>query len=246
MENTIEKKAFVESAFKAGAHYGYARTRRHPSVKPYIFGAKNNTEIIDLEKSFDLFETAMAFVRKLGSEGKQIVFVGNKTEAKQIVHEGAAKIGMPVTLDRWIGGTLTNFPEIKKRIARLEDLRQKRATGALNVYTKKERINFDKDIAKLERFFGGMTELKGLPAAMFVVDPRKEHTALREALRMNVPVIALAGSDCDITLLTYPLVANDAARSSITFVVNEIVRAYEEGKRMIPTVENTVPPSAIV
>ena len=224
------KKNSLENMFKVGAHYGYSKSRRHPSVKSFIYGTKNRTEIIDLDQVYGLLLKAREFVSTLAVNGKQILFSGNKPEAKESVLSTAVALGMPYSKERWIGGTLTNFSEIKKRVARLEELKSKKQAGELNIYTKKERAILDKEIASLERFFDGLVKMKSLPAAIFLVDPKKESTAVREAKRMRLPIIALAGSDCDISQIEYPIVANDASRSSIKFFVDEIASAYREGK----------------
>ena len=141
---------------------------------------------------------------------------------------------MPFVSERWIGGTLTNFAEIKKRIARLEDLTMRRERKQLGMYTKKERLGFDKEIDKLNRFFAGIINLKGMPAGLFIIDPREEVTAVDEARQMHIPIIALAGSDCDVTRLDYPVPANDASRASIAYVVKRVIGAYLEGLASAP------------
>jgi small subunit ribosomal protein S2 len=230
-EVAIEKSPLIEALFSVGAHYGYKRSRRHPSVAPYIFGLKNRVEIFDLEKTSGLLEAAKAFVRTLGKEGKTMLLVGGKPEAREAVRAAAARLGMPYVAGRWIGGTLTNFSEIKKRLARFADLRASRESGELGKkYTKKERLLLDREIARLEENFGGVTTLTGGPVALFVVDPGHEHTAVREAARMKLHVVALAGSDCNITSIDHAIIGNDSSRRSITFFVEAIAQAYEEGK----------------
>jgi len=220
----------IDEMFKAGAHFGYSKTRRHASVAPYIFGVKNRVEIIDLEKTDDLLEKVITVVSTLAKEGKQVLFVGGKNEARQALRITAESIGMPFVDGRWIGGTLTNFPEIKKRLIKLDDLVRQKEKGELTKYTKKERLMIDREIANLERFFSGISSLKDLPKALVVVDSNKEIIAVTEAQKMNIPVIALCGTDCDVTDIDYPIVANDASVSSITFFVNEIAKAYQKAK----------------
>ena len=216
--------------FTAGAHFAFSKSRRHPTVAPYIFGVKNKVEIFDLEKTNKLLETAKAFAKNLGKENKMILFVGGKSEARNAVKNGAQSLGMPYVDGRWLGGTLTNSVQIRKRVEKLEKLTTEREKGELAKYTKKERLLIDREIAKLERFFSGIVSLKDLPKAMFVIDPRKEKNAVKEALDTGVPVIALSGSDCNIKDISYPLVGNDASQTSIHFFVNEITKAYSEGK----------------
>jgi small subunit ribosomal protein S2 len=213
-----------------GAHFGYSKTRRHASTAPYIFGVKNKVEIIDLEKTDELLDKALAVISTLAREGKQVLFVGGKNEARLALKISAESVGQPFVDGRWIGGTLTNFPEIKKRLMKLEDLTKQKERGELTKYTKKERLMIDREIANLERFFSGISSMKDLPKAMVVVDPKKEIIAVTEAKTMNIPVIALAGTDCDVSGINYPIVANDSSVSSITFFVNEIAKAYQKAK----------------
>jgi small subunit ribosomal protein S2 len=220
----------IDQMFSVGAHFGYSKTRRHASVAPYIFGVKNKVEIIDLEKTDDLLEKALAFVSTLARENKQILFVGGKNEARAALKIAAESIGMPFVDGRWIGGTLTNFPEIKKRLNKLEDLTKQKERGELSKYTKKERLMIDREIANLDRFFSGILPMKDLPKAMVVVDSKKEIIAVTEALKMKIPVVALCGTDTNISDINYPIVANDASVSSITFFVNEIAKAYQKAK----------------
>ncbi len=231
MKQEMTNNPNIEAMFRAGAHFGYTKSRRHPSVKPFIFGVKNRTEIIDLAQVDKMLEKAKAFVSKLGSEGKQIMFVGNKAEARTAVMAGAERIGMPFSRERWIGGTFTNFVEIRKRVARMEELEQKKARNELSMYTKKEQLVIGRELASVQRFFSGIVNMKSIPAAIFIIDPKKESTAYLEAQKLGVPVIALAGSDCDVSGIDYPIVANDSSVSSINYFVGEIVSAYEDGKR---------------
>ncbi len=220
----------IDALFKVGAHYGYAKTRRHPSTAPYILGLKNRVEIINLEKTKALLDAAKAFVKTLGAEGKTLLFVGGKHEAADAVRLGAMEAGMPHVSGRWIGGTLTNFAQIRSRVDMLLDLKVKREHGELAKYTKKEQLLISRDIEKLEELFGGLVGMKALPAALFIVDPKEEKTAAGEALRLKIPVVALASSDCDVSNIAHPIVANDSSMGSIKHFVNEVVKAYNEGK----------------
>jgi small subunit ribosomal protein S2 len=235
-EKTNGKAVIVESMFKAGAQYGYRRSRRHPSISPYIFGVKNSVEIFDLEKTSDLLAIAKAFVEKLASEGKPLLFVCGKSEGQQALQEKAESIAMPYVIGRWVGGTLTNLPEIRKRVERLEMLREQREKGELEKYTKKEQLLIDREIGRLEDNFNGIVSMKNLPPAIFVVDPRKEDTAVREAHRLGIPVVGLCGSDCDLKGVEYPIAGNDSSRTSISFFIGEIVEAYKQGKAKQPVV----------
>lgn len=222
----------VENMFKAGAHFAFSKTRRHPTVAPYIFGVKNKVEIFDLEKTSELLEKAKTFVESLAKEGKTILFVGGKSEARNAVKSGALSINMPYVDGRWIGGTLTNFMQIRKRVEKLEKLTSEREKGELAKYTKKERLMIDREIANLERFFTGIVSMKDLPKAIFIIDPKKEKTAVKEAQDMGIPVITLAGSDCNIKGLDFAMVGNDSSQTSVNFFVQEIVKAYSTAKKV--------------
>ncbi len=222
----------IDGMFSAGAHFGLGRSRRHPTVVAYIFGTKNRTDIFDLEKTARLLDAAKAYIASLAKEGKTILFVGGKKEASAAVMSSAQSLNMPYVEGRWIGGTLTNFGNIRKRIERLEKLTSDREKGELAKYTKRERMLFDKEIAKLERMFSGVVSLKKMPDALFIVDPRKEQNAVSEAAHMKIPTIAIAGSDCDIAEIRYPIVGNDGSKASIQFFLAEATKAYQEGKKI--------------
>jgi|SRR3989344_3793717 len=226
----IKNDPIINALFKAGAHYGYSKSRRHPSVKPFIFTVKNHVDIFNLEKAKTLLEEALAFAQVLGKEGKQVLFISGKHEALASIQRAAADTGMPNVAGRWVGGTFTNFSMIRARIDKLLDLRDKREKGELSKYTKKERLLIDREIARLEHLFSGLIDLKGMPGAVFVVDPGREHIAVEEASKIGVPVIALAGSDCDLSKVDYPIVGNDASSVSISFFVDSFVSAYKEGR----------------
>ncbi len=236
MENTKETKndPLIEALFGVGAHYGYSRSRRHPSVKPYIFASKNKTDIFDLEKTKVLLEESKDYLNALGKEGKQILFVSSKHEALPFIKKSAEELNMPFVAGRWVGGTLTNFSVIRTRIDKLLTLREQREKGELAAkYTKREQLMIDREIARLENLFSGLVLLKSIPAAIVVIDSGKEHTVIAEAKKVGVPVVALAGSDCDISLVDRPIVGNDSSSSSIGFVLNALVSAYRNGRNQI-------------
>jgi len=220
----------IQKMFTAGAHFAFSRSRRHPTLAPFIFGMKNRVEIFDLEKTETLLEKAADFVRKLGAEGKQILFVGGKAEARDAIKAAALSLDQPYVDGRWIGGTLSNFKEIRSRVEKLLDLTAKREKGELAKYTKKERLLIDREIEKLDRFFSGLIPMKEMPKALFVVDSKHENIAVTEARKSGVPVVALMGSDCDFKTADYPIPGNDAAIASIAFFVDKIVWAYKEGR----------------
>lgn len=217
----------IDALFKAGAHFGFIKSRRHPTVTPYIFGAKNRVEIFNLEKTEVLLDEALAFVKKLASEKKTILFVGGKSEAKKAVKKAGLALNLPYVAGRWVGGTISNFVEIRKRIEKLLDLTSKREKGELGKYTKKERLLIDREIARLETLFQGLITLTKVPDAVFIVDSKKEHIALAEAKAFNIPVISISGSDCNINEVTYPIVANDESLSSVNYIVDQVIEAYK-------------------
>ncbi len=229
---SVQNEGLITDMFAAGAHFGYSRSRRHPSVKSFIFGVKNGVEIMDLEKTSVELERAKEFVKTIAKTGKQILFVGTKNEGKKALEDSALSIDMPFVAERWVGGNLTNFPEIKKRIALLEDLRAKRENGELAMYTKKERLLIDKDIERLERNFSGIVIMRELPVALFIIDPKKESIAVKEAQFLGIPIVALAGTDCNVKEVDFSIPGNDSSVSSIKFFVEQITQAFREGREL--------------
>ena len=225
----------IQTLFEAGAHFGYARARRHPSASAYIFGTKDRTDIFDLEETEKRLEAARVFVASLSGRGKQVLFVGGKHEAVSIVKEVAERVGAPYVAGRWIGGTLTNFKNIRKRIDRLQKLMSERESGELEKYTKRERLMIDREITELLGRFGGLMNMVELPAALFIIDTRHEDTAVQEANQLKIPVIGLSSSDCDFSLVQNPIPGNDTSIRSITLVANLLAEAYAEGKRVATT-----------
>ena len=222
--------ADIRTLFEAGTHFGYSRARRHPTAEPFIFGTKDRNDIFDLEETQKRLEAARVYVSELGKSGKQLLFVSGKNEAMSVIKETALKIGVPYAAGRWIGGTLTNFKNIRKRIDRLEKLMSERDSGELEKYTKKERLLIDREITELLARFGGLVKLLEVPAALFIVDTRHEDTAVREANQLGIPVIGLASSDCDFSLVQYPIPGSDTSVRSVRLIVESIADAYAEGK----------------
>lgn len=216
----------IDEMFQAGAHYGYQKSRRHPSTTPYIFGTKNGVDIINIEKTNDLFEKVLAQVAGFAQSGKTILFVGTKAEAKQQIVEAALALNMPYVNERWVGGSLTNFPEIKKRITKLLEWRDQKEKGELDKYTKKERLLIDREMEDMTRNFQGLTGIIKTPDVLFVIDPKKEHIAVTEAHKMNIPVIGLLNTDNNLKQVEYPIVANDASVSSISYFVFKLKETY--------------------
>ena len=238
MSKTDIKKAdgdnVIEKMFKAGAHYGYSKTRRHPSLSKHIFATKNKADIINLEKTSIMLDEATEFVKNLGSNNKVILFVGAKPEAKVVIKDIAESLNMPYVSERWIGGTLSNFTEIKKRISELENYRKDSADGGLDKYTKKERVVMAKKMEKLSRYYSGLVGLKKAPDALFIIDAKEEHIATTEARSSDVPVIALVNSDSNIKGIDYPILGNDSGIPSIKFFTTSIANAYKEGQSSTP------------
>lgn len=241
---TTDKSTVIDKLFKAGAHFGMSRSRRHPSTKSYIFGSKNKTEIFDLEKTEAELLKALEFVKSVAASGKQILIVGGKSEAIAQVRDAALKCGQPNVPGRWIGGALTNFNEIKKRVDKLETRLKEKEKGELSKYTKKERLLIDREIDNLEIMFGGIVSMKDKPGALVIIDPKREEIAVLEANQMGIPVVALASSDCDITMVAYPVPANDGSVQSIKFFLDEIAEAYNKGKVLKPEVKPEARPVA--
>jgi small subunit ribosomal protein S2 len=200
-------------------------------MKKAIYGVKNNMEIIDLGKTSEALAVAEKFVIDLAKEGKKILFVGSKNQIRDVIEAEAQRINMPYVKNRWIGGTLTNFAEIKKRILRFKDLSDKKEKGEFGMYTKKERILIDREIDGLDRNFGGAASIVDVfPSALFIVDPKKEEIAVKEALSVGLPIIAISNSDCNIGDIKYPIPVNDSARASVQLITRCIVEAYRSAQ----------------
>lgn len=234
----------IKTLFEAGAHFGFPRARRHPTAAPYIFGTKDRTDIFDLEETGKRLEAARTFVSALAMSGKQLLVVGGKNEALSIVKEVAERIGAPYVAGRWIGGTLTNFKNIRKRIDRLQKLIAERESGELGKYTKKERLLIDREIEELLGRFGGLVSMTELPGALFVIDSRHEDTAVKEANQLGIPVVGLSSSDCDFALVQYPVPANDTSIRSIRLIVDAIAEASATGHAHKPAAEDKRAPAA--
>jgi small subunit ribosomal protein S2 len=229
-----ETDTLVEKMFKVGAHYGYSKTRRHPSLAKYIYATKNKMDIIDLEKTSIALGQAEEFLKNLGAQGKTVLFVGTKPEAKEVTKSIALSLNMPYVSERWIGGTLSNFTEIKKRITELENYQKDSKEGGLDKYTKKERVVMAKKMEKLARYYTGLLGLKKAPDALFIVDARAEHIAATEAKNRNIPIVSLVNSDSNIKGIDYPIIANDSGIPSIKFFTSAVAAAYKSGILSVP------------
>jgi small subunit ribosomal protein S2 len=229
--STSDTHSLVERLFKAGAHFGFKKSRRHPTTLPYLFTTKEGSDIIDLEQSAIQVAAAASVLQTHGALGKTVLFVGTKEEVARLVRETAQRVGAPYVVNRWIGGILTNWSEIKKRVARMAELARETDSGELErKYTKKERVILGREADKLTLYFGGIKELVKLPDLLIVVDPRHDHIAVREARDVKVPVVGIMSSDSNVSLVTYPIVVNDALQSSVATVLSELSAAYVRGR----------------
>jgi len=241
-QSSTAKDGLLKELFKLGAHFGFSRSRQHPSTQRFIFGFKNRQAVIDLEQTLTALQQAKTFLQSLGVARRLVLWVGTKNEARGAVEANALALGHPYVVDRWLGGTLTNFKEMRRRVKRLLELREQSANGELEKYTKKERAVIAKEREKLERYFGSLTSLSELPAALLVVDSATEAIAVAEAQKIGLPVVALANSDCDIRGLAYPIVGNDGAQGSIRYFLNELATAYRAGRE---EADRLPPPAAV-
>jgi len=212
----------LEEMLKAGMHFGHSTSRWHPKMKPYIFGSRNNIYIIDLEKSQKQLEEAISFMQNLVQENKNILFVGTKKQVQKPLKEVAQDLNMPYVVEKWLGGFLTNFPVVKRSIKRFLDLKEKQESGKLDKYTKKEKLDFEREIDKMESKLGGLSTLRKLPDALFVWDIREEETAITEARKKNIPIIAICDTNVNPELVNYPIACNDDATKGVNLVLETI------------------------
>lgn len=222
----------LKELMEAGLHFGHRPTAWHPKMSEFIYGQKNGVHIIDLEKTKKMLGVALEFVKKVASENKQILFVGTKIQAKEIIKKYAKEVNMPYINERWLGGTLTNFKVINglvKKLKKLED--QAKDEDYEKKYTKKERHEFKIEIERLKKMVEGIRNMDSLPAAVFIVSARDEKTAVREALRKKIPSIAICDTNANPTKITYPIPSNDDAIKSIEVITKLVTGAIEEGKK---------------
>lgn len=222
----------MKELLEAGVHFGHQTRRWNPKMKPYIFGARNGIHIIDLQKTVRLFKTTYEFVVRTVSEGYPVLFVGTKKQGHDSIVEESERCGMFFIVNRWLGGTLTNFQTIKKSIKRLKDIERMKEDGSINRYTKKEILKMEKELFKLERNLGGIKNMDELPGAIFVVDPRREKIAVKEGRKLGIPVIAIADSNCDPDEIDFILPGNDDAIRAIRLFCSKIADACIEGHNM--------------
>ena len=234
----------MKELLEAGVHFGHQTKRWNPKMKEFIFGKRNGIYIINLQKTLRKFQEAIGFVTRLGAEGKQILFVGTKRQAQDAIAEESARCGMHYVNQRWLGGILTNFKTIKKRIDRLRKLEEMTATGEAVGYSKKEFAQLLREKTKLQRVLSGLKRLDRLPEALFVVDPSKEQIAVSEARKIGIPVIAIVDTNCDPEEIEYPIPGNDDAIRAIRLFTSRVADALLEGANLREKQEGEMPPGS--
>ena len=230
----------MRELLEAGVHFGHQTRRWNPKMRRYIFTERGGIYIIDLQQTLQLIEQAAAFVRNVAERGGSVLFVGTKKQGQDAVEEEATRVGMPYVNHRWLGGLLTNWRTISERLERMHELRRLRDEGQLELLPPKERITMMNELEKLETNLGGVTDMKGVPDAIFVVDLRKEQLAIREARRLGLPVVALVDTNCDPDDADYVIPGNDDAIRSCSLIVRVIANAIEAGKSKVTAEEMAV------
>ena len=221
----------MKQLLEAGVHFGHQTRRWNPKMAEYIFTERNGIYIIDLQKTVKKLDEAYNAVREISENGGDVLFVGTKKQAQDSVKEEAIRCGMPYVNARWLGGMLTNFKTIQKRIKRLEQLKAMREDGTFELLPKKEVVKLELEIEKLEKFMGGITEMKKQPAAMFIVDPRKERIAVAEAHKLGIPIIAIVDTNCDPDEVDYVIPGNDDAIRAVRLIAGAMADAIIEGRQ---------------
>ena len=227
MSQVISMKQLLE----AGVHFGHQTRRWNPKMAPYIFTERNGIYIIDLQKTVKKLEEAYFFARDIAAEGKSILFVGTKKQAQEAIKEEAERVGMYYVNARWLGGMLTNFKTMRRRIDRLNQLKRMEADGTFDLLLKKEVIKLQAEIAKLEKYLGGVKDMDKLPGALFIVDPRKERNAIAEARKLGIPIIAIVDTNCDPEEVDYVIPGNDDAIRAIKLISETIANAAIEARQ---------------
>ena len=222
----------MKDLLECGVHFGHQTRRWNPKMKKFIFGERKNIYIIDLQKTLRYFKYTYNVVRDAAKEGKTILFVGTKKQAKNAVEEHAKRCGMPYVNARWLGGTLTNFNTIKKSIRKLEIIEEMEKTGQMDLLTKKEALMLRRRKEKLENFLGGIRDMKKIPDMLFIIDAVREHIAVKEGNKLGIPIVAPLDTNCDPDLIDYPIPGNDDAIRSIQLFCREIADAIIEGKEL--------------
>ncbi|MEK7584364.1 MAG: 30S ribosomal protein S2 [Patescibacteria group bacterium] len=227
----------LEEMLKAGVHFGHQASRRHPKMSKFIFTKRNNVHVIDLSKTRDRLQAALDCAAQIAGNGGVILFVGSKKQASVSVRAAAERCGMPYIVGRWIGGLFTNFEQVSKLIKKLDRLEVEERDGTWKKYKKSEQMGFKKEQEKLKKFVGGIRTMTKLPKAVYIVDIKKEKTAVAESNKKNIPLIAMTDTNVNPDLVQYPIPANDDAVSSITMITNLIADAIEAAKKTVTVTE---------
>ncbi len=222
----------MKQLLEAGVHFGHQTKRWNPKMKPYIFASRNGIYIIDLQKTVKMANEAYEFVRDLASKGGKVLFVGTKKQAQETIEREAKNCGMYYVKERWLGGTLTNFSTIKKRVQRLKELEKMEEEGTFELLPKKEVIKLKKEYSKLKKYLDGIRDMEDLPDALYVVDPKREYIAVAEARKLDIPIVAIVDTNCDPDLIDYPIPGNDDAIRAVALLTNIISTAIIEGRRI--------------
>lgn len=230
-------KISLEELLESGAHFGHQTKRWNPKMEEYLYGSENGVHIFDLTKTKPMIESALEFLRKSASEGKTILLLGTKKQIKDKVVEVAGEAGVPFVSERWLGGTISNFGQMKKSLKKLEEMKANMASGAYNKFTKKERLLIDREITRLERFFGGISTITQIPDVLFVIDTKREAGAVHEANAKKVPVVGIVDSNSDPDVVDYPIPMNDDASKALEYVLGLVKDAILEGKKKIKSVK---------
>ena len=214
----------VKELLEAGVHFGHQTKRWNPKMKQFIFDARNGIHIIDLSKTLSQLDAACDFLATTCRKGGQVLFVGTKKQAQEAVRESAKACGQHYVTERWLGGTLTNFSTIKRSIARMKEIEKMEANGSIHAYVKQEQSMIRREAARLSKYFEGIRSLDKFPAAMFVVDIKREHNAIAEGRRLKIPIVAIVDTNCDPDLVDYPIAANDDAIRSLRMILSTVVQ----------------------
>lgn len=223
----------IQEMLRAGVHFGHKSSRWNPKMKPYIFGVRNNIHIINLEKILPLLQKALDFLRGVAENGGKILFVGTKPQARQLIEKIAGEIDMPYVSNRWLGGTFTNFGEIKRRIKYLNNQENLEASGEFKKYTKYEQSQIRKEIVRMNEKMGGIKKMDKLPQAVFIIDIKENALAVKEARAVGIPTVALIDTNTDPTLVDYPIPANDDALSSLEYILGIVAKNIMEAKKSV-------------
>jgi len=221
----------IKQLLEAGVHFGHKTARWNPKMKKFIFGQRSGIYVIDLEKTEELLNKARDFLMELASKGEYVLFVGTKKQAQEIIREEAVRAGMYYVAERWPGGLLTNFSTVKKSINRLKEIEKMHEDGTFEKLTKKEVSGLEKEAGKLRKNFSGIVQMERMPAAIFIVDTKKEETAVREAGRLSIPIVAFLDTNCNPDPIAYPIPGNDDAAKSVRLVVSLIADSIIEGRK---------------